>query len=218
MEDVMSRALAVGLLGFALGCQVPPPSSSSGAAAANPAIGVARQALLSQPGDGPNGAHIIYLNFDGNGGTLYPMDSWPEDSATNKSQILYSGTNATIPMPKFDPSPYAGQFTAQQAIDTITSDFKGFYAPFNVQIVTSRPTSGRYTMCVIGGFPQDVLGSGSGARPASRRRSRSSRSPSPPGRRRRTPSVSSTRSTTWTSCTRSSTTGRAASARRRRCR
>jgi hypothetical protein len=162
MEAAMSaRTLGVAVLGFALGCQV--PATISTAPASDPGIGVARQGLLSAPGDGPGGAHIIYLNFDGNGGTLYPMDSWPEDSSTNKSQILYSGVNQPIPMPKFDPSPYAGQYTEQQAIDTITTAFRGYYAPFNVQIVTSRPATGRYTMCVIGGNPQDVLGSGSGA-------------------------------------------------------
>jgi hypothetical protein len=157
----MSRtnALAVVVFGIACGCQAPTPSFEGDTL---PTVGVARAALGSQPGDGPGGAHIIYLNYTGDGTTLYPMTGWDEDSATNHSQILRTGVNTNIAMPKFDPSPYTTQMTAQQAMDAITNKMKQFYAPFNAQIVTTRPAAGlKYTMCVVGGLPSDVLGGGS---------------------------------------------------------
>ncbi len=119
-------------------------------------IGVAREAVTQ--GDGPNGAHIIFLNFDG--ATLSHPSGY-DDSAQNKSELVASGSKT---MPAFDASPYAPAYTKQTAVAAITNYMTQFYAPFNAQIVNTRPSTGRYTMCVVGGTPQTLLGSsGTGA-------------------------------------------------------
>jgi hypothetical protein len=133
-----------------MGCQPTGPSligdSVSMPASQRAAL---QSAFAATVGDGPNGAHIIFLNYDGV--TVSPNG---ENSALNQSFIAQSTTT----MPPFDASPYAGQFTADQAKTAITNYVKQFYAPFNAVIVTTRPPSTqRYTMCIIGGTP-DALG------------------------------------------------------------
>jgi hypothetical protein len=145
-------------LGFLIGCQPTTPgfendtflSPSSG-------VGVKRQ-LLGPPGDGPNGAHIIFLNYDGQQ-VQPPRNGW-DNPDTGDSWIARS----SVFVDAFNANPYKGQFTADQAKNAITNYFKGFYAPFNVQVVTTRPAAGtRYTMCIIGDDATTVLGGGAGA-------------------------------------------------------
>ncbi len=118
------------------------------------AIGEHEQAVTK--GDGPNGAHIIFLNFGG--ATVKPPTGFADNSATNQSQIA-NGTDTIAP---FDASPYAPAFTAATAEQQVANYFSGFYSAFNVQVVTTRPTGVRYTMCLIGGDPS-ALGIGQGA-------------------------------------------------------
>jgi hypothetical protein len=108
-------------------------------------------------GDGPNGAHIIFLNFGG-----ATLKAGNDNSATDTTQILKSGT---VQYPAFDPSPYTGSMTAQQVKDTITNQMATYFAQVNAQIVQTRPPAGkRYTTCMVGGTPSLVLGSsGTGA-------------------------------------------------------
>jgi hypothetical protein len=121
-------------------------------------VAVLEQALGATNGDGPNGAHIIFLNFGGQ--KISPASNGQDNPATGASWIAKS----TVNMAAFDASPYAGQFTAAQAQQAIVTQFETFYAPFNVQVVTTRPTSGaRYTMCVIGDYAETLLGSGAGS-------------------------------------------------------
>jgi hypothetical protein len=63
----------------------------------------------------------------------------------------------------FDPAPYAGGFSPDQARSAITNYVRQFYAPFNVQIVTARPATGRYTMCLVGDLPETVIGTADAA-------------------------------------------------------
>jgi hypothetical protein len=109
-------------------------------------VGVYRGAVTV--GDGANGAHLIFLNFDG---AMLRAPKFQDDSANNESWI--AGGNVTFPA--FDATPYAPAFTRDAAITAITNLVKGFYAPFNVEVVTTRPASPKqYTMCMVGGTPQ----------------------------------------------------------------
>ena len=144
----------------AAGCQAGTPSfvgdtvvrPSSGEAA------VLREALGATQGDGPNGAHIIFLNFGGQ--QLTPASNGQDNPATGASWIAKSN----VTMAAFDASPYAGQYTAAEAQTQIVNFVKQFYAPFNAEIVTTRPAAGtRYTMCVIGDYAETLLGSSSGS-------------------------------------------------------
>jgi hypothetical protein len=123
----------------------PGPSHSSDPTSG---LGVYRGAITQ--GDGPNGAHIIFLNFEG--ATLTQPSNGLDDSSQNRSWIA----GGTVKYPAFDPSPYAPAFTRDSAINAISNMFKTLYADFNVQVVTTRPASGSYTMCMVGGTPELV--------------------------------------------------------------
>src|SRR5260221_14430962 len=105
------KRLAAILVFSALGCQAPTPTPFAGDVylPAHGAVGVRESAVTT--GDGPNGAHIIFLNFDG--ATVKPPSGWNDNSATNSSQIA----NGTATLPAFDASPYAPSFTRQTAIN-----------------------------------------------------------------------------------------------------
>jgi MYXO-CTERM domain-containing protein len=147
--------LAFGLL-VAAGCQ-PGTPTFEGDTFSQGDVAVLRSALATQ-GDGPNGAHIIFLNFAGQ--KLTRAQAGQDDPDTGASWIL---TTSSVQYKAFDASPYAGQFNATQAQTAIVNYFKQFYAPFNVQVVTTRPSGVRYTMCMIGDNASTVLGSGAGS-------------------------------------------------------
>jgi hypothetical protein len=153
MEASMKSLLPSLLVAAVCGCQAPTPTFE-GDTVTPPSSDVGKLELAVTSGDGPNGAHIIFLNYAGQ--TIQPAQGY-DDPDTGASWIAKS----TVAVPAFDASPYAGQFTAAQAQQAITNYFKTFYAPFNVQVVTTRPTGVRYTMCIIGGDASQVLGSGS---------------------------------------------------------
>jgi hypothetical protein len=99
-----------------------------------PPAGIENQNLPLPPGalavDPP---HILFLNFGGqmlHGGNC-------NSSQTNCSFIV---TGSTYNFPA-----YTGTNIAQ-----IVQTVQGFYMPFNVQIVTSRPASGNYSMTMVG--------------------------------------------------------------------
>ena len=88
-----------------------------------------------------SGANILFLNYDGV--TLSPGG---DDAPLNDSEI----TGSTIVVPPF--ALWSGaKVTLQQAKDAVTDRLRGFYKPFDVQIVTTRPGSGSYTMIAVGG-------------------------------------------------------------------
>jgi hypothetical protein len=151
----MRSLLAFGLL-VAAGCQPGTPTFENDTFLPGDAQ-VLRSALATN-GDGPNGAHIIFLNFAGQ--QLTRAQPGQDDPDTGASWIL---TTNSVSYKAFDASPYAGQFNAAQAQTAIVNYFKQFYSPFNVQVVTTRPSGVRYTMCMIGDNASTVLGSGAGS-------------------------------------------------------
>ncbi len=85
------------------------------------------------------GSNVIFLNFDGQ--ALRPGQC--SDSATGCTFITTVSTN----FPAFSG-------TAAQK-DQIVNLVRGYFARYNVTITTTRPT-GVYTMCMIGGSPQNI--------------------------------------------------------------
>jgi hypothetical protein len=86
-------------------------------------------------------SHVIYMNNCKSGCTMHPGN---DSSLTNTSSIPNQTSTVT-----------AWQYSDalwQQLVDCVRSD----YAPFNVQVVTERPTSGDYHMAIVAGRPQDV--------------------------------------------------------------
>ena len=96
---------------------------------------------------GPNGHHIIFVNFDGV--TLQPDY---DDSIHDRSSIAAS-VQHVITVPPFDFADYSQQLTRDQIISDVMNIARKFYADFNVDLVTVRPQSGDYVMTAVGGLP-----------------------------------------------------------------
>lgn len=134
-------------------CQPPGPKTFAGDLVLPAPRPVGEHDEAVTQGDGPNGAHIIFLNFDGV--TVSPPSGFNDNSALNESAIPRS----TSMIPAFDTSPYGDATTAK---NTVVQWMQKFYAPFNAQIVSTRPQGVRYTMCIVGGDPSNI-GVGQGA-------------------------------------------------------
>jgi hypothetical protein len=108
----------------------------------------------SSDGSGPrlaSGAHVYFLNFDGQA-----LTSGADDPAANRSSLL--GTSVTLP------AYIAGDVARATKIQAIVSEANAILAPYDVALVTTRPASGSYDMLVAGGtsqqagFPAGLLG------------------------------------------------------------
>ena len=91
----------------------------------------------------------VYLSFDGE--TISPA-SGDDDAATNMSSI--------ITMQKTVPAYLSGVANRDTTIASIVSETQARFAPFNVEVVTTRPTALDYFMIVYTGTPDVVFGSG----------------------------------------------------------
>ena len=86
------------------------------------------------------GAHVLFINFDG-----APLRSGQcSNSVQNCSFIVECAGTAMYPA-------YSGN-NRQQVVDMV----KGWLSAYNVTVVTERPASGDYTMCMVGGTPNSV--------------------------------------------------------------
>lgn len=100
------------------------------------------------------GTHKAYLNFDG-----VTLTKGNDDSGNNVSTVLMNDPSV-IPMWGSTLSPS----TRQGRIDAIVDYVQRALAPYSIDIVTTRPASGPYTMHVLGGrsqdfgFPADIAG------------------------------------------------------------
>jgi hypothetical protein len=149
----MKRCLGLALL--VAGCAQPLPDVSSQAAALDvPREFVAptfRRAALhndvrfgrgAPPAPAPDfsGNNVLFLNFDG-----VVLDYGdPDDARANISGM------GDVVVPSFKLWTGA-KVTRQQAIDSIVDRVRGYFKPFDLQIVTTRPASGNYTMVAFGG-------------------------------------------------------------------
>src|SRR6267142_6748504 len=94
----------------------------------------------SSDGSGPrpaSGAHVYFLNFDGQA-----LTSGADDPAANRSSLL--GTSVTLP------AYIAGDVARATKIQAIVSEVDAILAPYDVAVVTTRPASGSYDMLVAG--------------------------------------------------------------------
>jgi Big-like domain-containing protein len=87
---------------------------------------------------------ILYLNF--NGGPLVGNGNCNDGTLATPCSFIVSNGSTSFPA-------YTG--SATQKSQTI-SLVQQYFAPFNVQVVTTRPSSGRYETSFIGGSPQNI--------------------------------------------------------------
>jgi len=105
------------------------------------------------------GLRVVYLNFDG---VTLTASNTSDDATTNTSGILSAAiaagqTRTIAPFNLNDLSSTSG-LTRSQIISRVVSDMYASHAPYNIEFVTERPTSGNYSMVVFGGSCQSVAG------------------------------------------------------------
>ena len=93
------------------------------------------------------GMHRLFLSFDGV--TIANGDC--DDSRTNCSSLVLQSSTMV-------PAFLEGQGDRQVRIGTITAMVQEAIAPFSIDAVTARPTSGNYWMISIGGTSAVVTG------------------------------------------------------------
>jgi MYXO-CTERM domain-containing protein len=105
------------------------------------------------------GLRIVYLNFDG---VTLTASETSDDATQDKSGILSSaipaGQTRTIAPFNVNDLASTGGLTRSQIISRVVSDLYASHAPYNIEFVTARPTSGNYSMVVFGGTCQSVVG------------------------------------------------------------
>ena len=108
------------------------------------------------------GLRIVYLNFEG---VILTASNSNDDARNNVSAILAGavapGQSRTIP--QFQPSHLGGStggLSRAQIINRVVQDMYAIHAPYNIEFVTTRPTSGTYHMVVFGGNCSTIAGQG----------------------------------------------------------
>ena len=105
------------------------------------------------------GLRVVYLNFDG---VTLTASTTSDDATQNKSAILSAaipaGQSRTIPPFNVNDLASTSGLTRAQIISRVVSDMYESHAPYNIEFVTERPTSGNYSMVVFGGNCQTVAG------------------------------------------------------------
>lgn len=89
-------------------------------------------------------AHVVYLVFDG----LSLTNGSTDDPAANVSATL----NAPFSAPPF----FADLSMRDERLGLIADGARTVLAPYNIEIVTERPSVGDYDMIVFGGDPVDA--------------------------------------------------------------
>jgi MYXO-CTERM domain-containing protein len=100
------------------------------------------------------GPRRVFVNFDAI--TLNADSSW-EDARDNTSLILVTPSKTLPGLRISDPSD-GGGLSMSQIEDIIIERMYALYLPYEVELVTSRPSSGNYHMIVFGSTCQQVAG------------------------------------------------------------
>lgn len=100
------------------------------------------------------GKRITYLVFDG---ITLTRSTNTDDAITNRSAIVNSSTEI-IPAFNINELSSTGGLTRAQIISRVIDDLYNLHLPYDVEFVTTRPTSGYYSMIVFGGSCGTVAG------------------------------------------------------------
>lgn len=134
----------VKFLGFVLAATVSLGCGDDGGGGNDPDAG-------AEPDAEVRPAHVVFLNFEGVALTM-GMD----DSAANSSQIISDPVTMTAFLDD--------QADRDTRIANVVASVELAFEPFNVDVVTERPSSGDYDMVVLSGAADEIgLPSGVGA-------------------------------------------------------
>ena len=97
----------------------------------------------------PTGRQVVFLNFDG-----AALTSGGNDAKTDKTMLL---TVSSHNYPAMTWTSYGGK---EKGMKDIIKEVKILFYKYGVDFVTTRPTSGNYSMVMIGGSGQNCKGGG----------------------------------------------------------
>jgi hypothetical protein len=147
MSRAWAASLACLLAASSLsGCGAAPVAGPDWVLEATPQLGQSSQAL-SWPNVAPN---LLYLNFEG--GDVVAQ-AGVDNAVADQSQLGSSGAWAAFDKTVGAPSTAV---TRAQAIAAVADRVRSYYHPFNLDVVTTRPSSGPYTMILVGGTHTDI--------------------------------------------------------------
>jgi hypothetical protein len=105
------------------------------------------------------GLRIVYLNFDG---VTLEASNNNDDALSNASAILTGAvaSGQTKAIAAFNTGDLASTegLTREQIISRVVEDLYASHSPYNIEFVTQRPTTGKYSMVVFGGSCGSVAG------------------------------------------------------------
>jgi hypothetical protein len=105
------------------------------------------------------GLRVVYLNFDG---VTLTASNDIDDARTNISGILSAAVSpgSSRAISPFDPSDLSstGGLSRAAIITRVVDRMYQIHAPYDIEFVTTRPSSGAYTMVVFGGTCSSVAG------------------------------------------------------------
>jgi len=93
--------------------------------------------------------HTVFLNFDG-----ATLKQGGNDSRTNRTGLII------VPTLNYPAQDFSGMGGKDKGIKDILTELRMLYMNYAVEFVTTRPTSGDYTMAMIGGNGQGCKGGG----------------------------------------------------------
>ncbi len=99
------------------------------------------------------GPRIVFINFDG---VTLTSSQYTDNATTNTSAIVNSSTEVIPAFSRYDVG--AGSSSRDQVINYIVDEAYGYANAFDIEFVTTRPSSGSYHMLVVGGSSGAVLG------------------------------------------------------------
>jgi hypothetical protein len=126
--------------------------ASVSAAAAAPRTATGRDAATPAAED--QGRRLVYVEVDGI--TLTRSDA-TDDAGTNQSVMVDSDTEVIPRLELADLGDHRG-LSREQLIDELIRLLYVLHAPYNIDFTATRPTSGAYSMIVIGGDCPTVAG------------------------------------------------------------
>ena len=105
------------------------------------------------------GVRVVYLNFEG----ITLTSSNNTDNATSDTSFIISATTPPgqrLTIPPFSPADLSstGGLSRDQIISRVIDRLYASHLDFDVQFVTTRPSSGTYSMVVFGGSCQSAAG------------------------------------------------------------
>jgi hypothetical protein len=106
--------------------------------------------------EGASTTHVLFVDLDG-----AAFQGGSDDATTDHSSLALMAPSSVAYVPPFDPTVVAPGLPASDVADVLIDRIRTLFAPWNVQVVRTRPSSGAYTLVAVGG-DTSVIGTNDG--------------------------------------------------------